>query len=258
MRNIEPIKWKKYKILTYFKLRDYDNLVNEVKRYKSKDIKNLILDIKESMNDNDILYVIQLIKNYQLVNIPNRRIRTIEDLRCFANEVEQNNLCNKYDEIWYNKTQINENNRSVLGRVSFSTLIDRQILEQIWNSSPRILNEVSFSSQVDDEYDLTYWHAEREKWNKEFETKRMYPKNISSKELDIYEIDKQYTIKKIQFYRKEIEAFREYLKLIGIREFSLEYKMDNDQFRFIDFDSDNDKLVINRVIKDFEKTIQER
>ena len=64
------------------------------------------------------------------------------------------------------------------------------------------------------------------------------------------------TVKEIENKREQIEYMSQYLRNLGINQFSLEYLLQRDKFLFIDWDSQDDLKVINSLIKEKEETIE--
>lgn len=57
----------------------------------------------------------------------------------------------------------------------------------------------------------------------------------------------------IEGYREKIEEFCKHLQKLDINEVSLEYMVSKGRLYFIDWDSSNDKKVVNSIINDRER-----
>ena len=61
------------------------------------------------------------------------------------------------------------------------------------------------------------------------------------------------TVKEVESDKEKIEEFENYLEKLGIEELCLEYMLSQKGFSFIDWDTSNDKKVIDSVFPTKEK-----
>ncbi|GHU95722.1 hypothetical protein FACS1894208_09050 [Clostridia bacterium] len=245
MYNFEPAKWRKYLILCGFGLRSFENLNDEIHRFRINDIPLLVNDIGLTLRDcppkTKMFFVIKLVNNNAIFNLPNYRIYSMEDLAFFERDVA--NKKHLYHEIWYCATLMRENNSnlSIAGRLLFTNVINgyEQTVEQIWNRSPRLIDEQSETS------DFIFLRASRWSWGLRYKTSLIHIPHEC--EIDEPLVVEQfiYAMRKIEAAREKIEVFEEYMQSFEFKSFSLEYKIINDDFKFLDWDTPNDRLVLN-------------
>lgn len=244
-----PLKWKKHLMLPMFGLREIEDLQKEIHRYNSKNIAKAVEDIKNDMQideNKSNLYTISLVKNNQLHNLPNINIANIQELKNFYNKYSKNK---EFSEIWFCKKKKNKDQTFLVGRISFDTRkqldnIDSQILEQVWNTSHRDIENYN------EKYTKAYIRASRKDWGMRYSINKLsIPQNSN---LNKEKIISQFTevVKEIERKRENIEILSEYLKKLDINQFSLEYLLQEGKFLFIDWDSQNDLKAINGIIRE--------
>lgn len=243
----EPLKWKKHLLLVEYGLRDYDNLVSEIHRFSKDQIEELICELSlrlqnDKLNRINAFYVIKFVKREQYYKLPNFRIYNLDDLTTFQFIIEEKKY--PYDEIWYCKTVFDETSikTSVAGRISFEREVwgNSQIIEQLWNKSPRLIE--NFNASVN----YIYIRASRCSWGHRYNIDKVHiPQMINIKSTAI-ESQFSNSVIEIEREREKIEVFEEFLSSFQYKCFSLEYKIINGKFRIIDWDTPNDMLVLKR------------
>lgn len=249
-----PIKWKKHLVLPIFGIRSMEDLESEIHRYNYKDIKLLVKDIYEDMEKDDgtrKMYTISLVKREQLHKLPNINVSNVDELLDFY---KQNAANSQFQEVWFCKKQAKSNEVFSIGRISINTIEQYQhiyglqtahLIEQVWNTNHRAIEKYT------DKADVAYLRASRIGWGRRYSVDKMeLPKNSDDKTKYIQ------TVKEIENKREQIEYMSQYLRNLGINQFSLEYLLQRDKFLFIDWDSQDDLKVINSLIKEKEETIE--
>lgn len=250
-----PFKWKKHLILPFFGLRNFDDVKREIHRYKSRELERLVDDIKQDMMKAECkcAYLISFVPIQQEYKLPNVMIKTVEQLEKFYSENCCTNIGNKYTEIWFFKKNISKESSNLVGRISFNlrevneqvkSIECAQTLEQVWNANHREIEKYNGEKR------LNFIAASRMGWNRRYKINEVsIPMKLHLNIKNILKDFRKVTMQ-IESYRENIEEFCEYLKSLGINEVSLEYMMSNGEFSFIDWDSPNDKKVVNSLIKE--------
>ena len=237
-----PLKWVKHIMLVFWGLRDINDLMTTIYRFKINDYKLCLNDIGQEVKNgtNNISYIIKLVYKEKFYKLPNYMINNYKDLKK-VNEIICSLKKNDFCEIWYCK----HNDESVLyGRILYELndvfpLFSETKVDMVWGNSARMIENfpnincpfVAIESR--NMYDYSIYQA-------------IY------KERSPVEINKTVNnvIKKIRTYHKYIFDFCEFLRQCGCSHVSIEfvYKKDG-SLRFIDWDSDNDILGIKNFVK---------
>lgn len=249
-----PFKWKKHLILPFFGLRSIDEVQREVHRYKKQDLDCLVEAIKQDMQKSEgkCSYLISFVPKQQEYKLPNVTVSTLEQLEEFHRNFSVNKI-NKYIEIWFFKKIMHRDSNNLVGRISFNlrnvngqvkSLERAQILEQVWHTNHREIEKYNGNSRS------IFIVASRIGWNRKYRIdEALIPKGVEADYENILKWLRKATIQ-IEENRENIERFCEYVKKLGIYEFSLEYMITNGKFSFIDWDSSNDKKIVDSLIKD--------
>jgi hypothetical protein len=241
----DPVKWKKHLKLIEYGLRDYENLTSIMHRYSILSIPALYDAVKqEIMNDvqksEKAFYIIILVKREQYYKLPNYRVFSMVDLDNFLPHIEERK--HLYDELWYCRTLYNndDNTTSMAGRMSFdyNNRVNIHTIEQVWNKSPRVIEEFNEESQ------FIFIRASRPSWGYRYNLEHIH---IPDKfDVDTTIIKKQFSLATVELerFREKIEIFEEYLLGFGFKIFSIEYLFINGKINIIDWDTPNDRKVL--------------
>lgn len=236
-----PYKWIKHCVLVQWNLRTKENLVNTIIRFKKEDLNELLDEIKDDVikNPNKYAYIIKLVYRYEYYKLPNIIIRKVEDLLKVKDEMKKYDI-DRVEEVWYCKNLV-ENNRCIFGRVllqhdDLSPLFSPIKMEFAWNSSARIIERFPL-------VDSSFVSAKKSSWasNVEYESMLVIDKSkdelINTTEKIFYSLSKNYS---------KINDFCQYAYSCGCKYVCLEFKYENDMIHFIDWDSDNDSLLLSK------------
>lgn len=119
-------------------------------------------------------------------------------------------------------------------------------IEQVWNCSHREIERFNKDSKV------IYLRASREGWARRYHIDDLRVTSMLDKDKVIKGFIQ--TVRGIESKKEKIEEFETYLKEIGIHELCLEYMLSQKGFSFIDWDTSNDKKVIDSVFSTKEKS----
>jgi len=245
LNNAVPYKWKKYLKLYEFGFRSIADLNSEIHRFDINDVDLIVDEISSVLGcvepQTSVFFVIKLINNDAVFSVPNYRIYNQEELIAFKSDVL--NKKKLFHEMWYCKTNISEGNKdlSLAGRILYTDVVNGydQTIEQIWNRSPRIIDDYNETS------DFIFVRASRWAWGFRFNPLVVHlPNDCNLRKADVLE-QFAYATSKIEAERDKIEIFEEYMRRFDFKAFTLEYKINDGILRFIDWDTPNDKLVLS-------------
>lgn len=238
----EPLKWLKYVLLGKIGLRPLDELDSDIKRFKinHKDkvqlhCKNL-LDMANQKEQN-VLLVLKLVPMDFAGQLPNFRITSIGELPFIFTEVHrtQNFL---HNEIWVCESITQIGNLNFAGRYILpNSKSPYSLIESLWYTSPRLLETVSSSPS----FPYPYLRAKRLLGALSYQVEDV---RIPTKYLETGVNEKTllgdfaWLLNKIYSYQEKISELEAILVSAGANEVSLEFKSDNGNFRFIDWDTE--------------------
>lgn len=249
-----PNKWKKHLVLVEFGLKKQEELEKEIHRYSALRVNTLIEDIEKELknNPNSGMYIVSSIPSHDYYKLPNFCVSSMEDLKQFKTSLD-NHFLDKFSEVWYCKKPFENGHDVITGRISFdnrnwiNSIKYSHSIEQVWNCSHREIEKFNKNS------DVIYLRASREGWARRYHIDDVRVPSIKDKN-KVIEGFRQ-TARNIEANKEKIQEFEEYLKSIGIQELCLEYMLSKKGFSFIDWDTSNDKKVIDSVFPAKEKII---
>lgn len=254
MGQVIPNKWKKHLVLVKFGLKKQEDLENEIHRYPSFHVNTLIEDIKQELehNPDSGMYIISSIPSHDCFKLPNSCVSSLEDLEEFKTNLDEH-FYDKFSEVWYCKKPFENRHDVITGRISLdnrswvNSIKYSHSIEQVWNCSHREIEKFNKDSNV------IYLRASREGWARRYHIDEL---RLPSKE-DKDKVIKGFIqiVRGIESNKEKIEEFEKYLKGIDIHELCLEYMLSQKGFSFIDWDTSNDKKVIDSVFPTKEKVI---
>ncbi len=250
----EPNKWKKHLILVEFNLKTQTDLKKEVRRYQKQEISQLMEYLKQRLHEDAAsnAYLLSLIPKIDCFKLPNYMIKTEEDRIGFLEFMRKREKL--FSEVWCCEKPKREGLDNVIGRVSFHTgkmfrTEPEHIIEQVWSINHRDIEHYSIHSK------MNYLRASREGWNRRYQVDHisMVDKKDKNKMLD----DFISVVKNIENNRDKIENLLKFLSEIDISEIVLEYMLVGEQFKFIDWDTSDDKKVIQAVFQKGKEEFEE-
>lgn len=231
-----PKKYEKHKLLVLFGLKTQEELDEDLARYDVRDIQKLKSDILVDMKNNAIpsTYIVSIIPQNEFFKLPNKIIKSPEDLENLDESIEGNS---NVVELWRFKKE----NEGVIGRFLI-TQSDLQIVEQVLSTNHR---DIEF---YNDEKEIPMIRASREHWKTAYDFDKI--NGISEEDKEKKKAEFISAIIEIERNREKIELLREMCLKIGVAELALEYKVDSKGFKFIDWDTSNDKKVLANIFRD--------
>lgn len=225
-----PNKYKKHMALVFFGLKTQDELDDELARYNVDEISMLKEEILSSMQKDRVpkTYVVSLIPKNKHLKLPNRIIKSPEDLEGIEEFLEAHP---QTYEIWRFKKEAD----GIIGRFAIKEN-EEQIIEQVWSSDHRDIERYNVGSGI------PMLRASRDRWYSRYTIDAV--EGIPDDKKDIAQKLFIQAVTEIERNREKIEMMLEECKKSGVSELSLEYRMDSRGFSFIDWDTPNDIKVL--------------
>lgn len=242
MNNSAPPKWIKHKMLTFWNLRDENDLKSTIHRYNIEEYEKCLQKIAEELGtlEGNCVYIIKLVYRNSVYKLPNFLIRSREELLICRDKLK-NIEGKQFTEIWYCKNTTKK--ETIYGRVLFSLdelfpRIIKRKMEIAWGNSARIIERYP-------NLECAFAAVETNGWGKDFRI------------IDIIQADKSKTeieetlvmlLDLLSNYQSRIINFGKFISEYGCSVLCIEFSYTNDgKFTIIDWDSDNDMKAINKI-----------
>jgi len=233
-----PDKWQKYEVLEEFGLAPPNYISETVRRYPWEDREHVISELQRTLESQKEFCVVKLVPRRLSYLLPNYRIYSMADLdalrQAFANPTRN------FDEVWFCRTVIDASAFSVAGRV----IVDRragnaaQVIEQVWRCSPRLIE--SFGH----DFPFPYIRVTRPNWAWSPHVRHIFlPAGWKSSKLQL-KADLGRSLQYMYAQRDRIIHFENFLFECGCDAISLEYKVERNRLRFIDWDTHQDGHIL--------------
>ena len=242
----EPNKWKKHRILVEFGFKTQDELENEVKRYQKEEILEMSKYLEKNLTKQNLpsAYIVSLIPKKEFFKLPNYIVKNKEDLSGILEFI--NNKKGSFSEIWCFEKKEKEGLNHVVGRILLNTGLEynsnpEHIIEEVWSINHRDIERYHVMLKIN------YIRASRDGWNRRYNLDCVSIANEDNKKVMLDDFIS--VVKNIENTRDKIENLLEFLKGIKIPEISLGYMLVGEKFKFIDWDTFDDKRVIDSIFK---------
>lgn len=238
-----PLKWLKYLLLARLGLRSMQGLKQDIHRFPitgwilAKEYCDGLLTIAKK-DEITVLLVVKLIPMDRAGQLPNFRITSLDHLNQTF-EALKSSLSPEYQEVWVCQTIIDHNTSSFAGRLTIPghKNYSASWLEIVWFTSPRMLESVDW-----DNSSFPSLRSFRAVDGFRFQIEKFH---IPQNTIFGYEGTHQRCLQdfmwlkyKIAEYKEKIDALEAIVAAAGAKELCLEFKVDNGQFRFIDWDTE--------------------
>lgn len=238
-----PLKWLKHLFLVRIGLRDYQELIREIKRFAMSEqgIKLTQQASEELLNSavkkDEQLLIIKVVFSEITIALPNYRINYVHQLDAAFSDIRQK-FMQKAIELWVCLSNISRTGSNFGGRVAMDLgeMYVPEIIEVIWYTSPRILDGFQVTN---------YPYIKSSKF-----PGSMHYKIDRIQKPQQYNQDNSLEIKMMNDYRyalfelhKRNEKIREMCQVLsknGVKELVLQFKVNNGIFTIIDWDTDKD------------------
>lgn len=231
-------KWKKKSILEKYNLINYKELLNDVCRFEIRDLNVLIRMIKGGLKLSEKYYYrLVLVSTSHKYKLPNYIVYGEEDVENIKKFVSN---YSGYNEIWLFNEKKQKGDNCFSGRISYNwyDYKEEEIVEIVSADSPRQIETYTMGEKK-----LDYLRLKRVNREKVYKIEDIY---VGAKYKDIGEWRNvfNYVQKALQDYHIQLCLFKTMVKNYGINSLSLEFKVTDEQFQFIDWDTSNDERVI--------------
>ena len=237
-----PEKWKKYALLATFGLSSEEELISSIVRFPWKARYNVVPRISAllSTDSSDSLFVVKLVPLNVGQQLPNYRVRQEGDLADLEQFIDaQPN--HRYVEVWYCQTNVDATVFSVAGRIRVAE--GNHVLEQVWRCSPRMIEEWGKA------FRWPYARAMRPSWGWRWRVDEAYlPEGSALTEAEHHR-ELQYSLRLLEGPRERLREFAYAIESCGITTYSLEYKIVGRRVTIIDWDTPDDRKVLNALAR---------
>lgn len=185
------------------------------------------------------MIVVKLVSMDRAAQLPNYRIHSAAEVAATFEEIRRNTK-RRWHEVWFCASSVGRDTYSVGGR--FIPAVDRSyhgdLVEQVWHTSPRLIDQLNRLAP------FPYVRAERPVGDLAFAIRDVHiPTGYPLTEARL-RAEYVQTLLEIYRRRESWEMFVRFLLLRNVKFVSLEYKVSNGKFSFIDWDTDNDSLIV--------------
>ena len=235
-----PEKWLKYELLAEFDLSSLHYLDETIRRYKWSEREVVIRQLQGMVDDLGKLRfcVVKLVPLKLAFLLPNYRVYSTDDLDGLRRTIQ--NPEREYEEIWYCVTVIDPSQFSVAGRI----IVDRrsgdsaQTIEQVWRCSPRLIETIG------KDFQFPYIRATRPGWAWRPKVQGMIITGDSSLNESNLFAELQRALNLMSPHRERLAIFEDFVFGCGCDAMSIEYKVEGQKLRFIDWDTHQDGHVL--------------
>lgn len=248
MRLVEPLKWRKYLLLTEFGFLSKRDLRKEIARYPRSAVHHLTTQLRQTLDRiprGTALFVVKLVPQDEPGRLPNLRVTSHDDLAslpAFLNTW----YSYPYTEIWTCYTSIDPSVLSVAGRLIISsTEVWEHSVEQLWRASPRMLEYYHCGSS----FPHPYLRATRVGWGWPYKIQHTHiPRSrghspaFSSAQLHAEFAEAMVSLERS---RDQLALFAASIRDRGADIVSIEYKLTGSRLNIIDWDTPDDRRVLS-------------
>lgn len=242
--NRVPLKWCKYELLEELELLPSGYLSTSIMRFSlgSPEILSwLTAELSKSApTGSERLYVLKAVPLRLHRQLSNFRLECISDLP--SAEAWLGTLPKEIIEVWACCTPIGTDVLSVAGRLATQCGdFTEQLLEQVWRCSPRLIERLT-----DGPFSHPYVRARRVGWRSRFHQEILYTPNSPQFNPDVIESEFRVSLAILNSVFSRIREFEHMCFSVGIKSFSIEYKIVDYDVLIIDWDTEDDLTVLKR------------
>lgn len=239
-----PLKWRKYQLLERYCLCPEKVLAADIHRFPWSERHDLHAAISKTLkaSNGKCLVVVKLVPLNELGFLPNYRIthnRDLDGLGLFLS----NPAVHVPHEVWYCTTRIDPSTFSVAGRLSLSSDgCRRQVLEQVWRCSPRLIEQVAIGGLQP--FEFPYARLHRTGWGRPYVRSALHRPRTWRESVRQLTEGLGVSVSLLETIRDRIELFEDGVHAAGITTVSLEYKVVGTRIWCIDWDTADDMRVL--------------
>jgi len=225
-------KWQKILLLHYFNFATKIEIERLAHRFSINAVDEMLNEIEFHIKNNEnCVFVIELIPIHHQYKLPNYLIKTAFDLSGVAGFIKDNNE-KGYKEIWYYKKQ----EIQACGRILFSDRpLSNQVIEVIDGNTVRDLETKKYSF---------YFRATRIDWGWSYNIEECYLSD--SKEASARNLLTNIFLK-LEKQKTNVRHLRRFFNRLGLYDFTLDFLLIKGILYIIDWDTGNDKKVFSHL-----------
>jgi hypothetical protein len=239
---VEPVKWLKYLLLVEFELTSLRELQQQIHRTPWVSRWQLFDDLSARLPSAEAtpseFTVVKLVTTHSVGQLENIRLATRQSLSKLRRAFQARR--SDVTEVWDCRTRIGTTLLSVAGRLAVSAKLEPfgQCLEQVWQCSPRMLEERGPN------FKFPYARATRDGWGRSYRIDEVYlPKGWLRRAAAVRR-EFADSMVALERGRPRIEQLAEFIEAAHISSYSFEYKIIGGQLSVIDWDTSNDWEVL--------------
>jgi hypothetical protein len=236
----ESIKWLKRLLLARTGLSNYKTLLSEIHRFSDNQLdlarRTCLALAKNGLRlKRDFLIVSKIIPYNSLGQIPNYRIYTPADVSPVFEILKTKLVRGAQQELWFCLSDIGKNTFSLGGRILVGKLDAVSVVELVWYTSPRMLEEINIQHSR-----FPFWRGKRALAQIRYRTSEfVVPTNMESKRQQLMD-EVQMVLANIHQRQDAIDHFSSMLFSSGVNTVIMEFRINSGDFAFIDWDTDID------------------
>jgi hypothetical protein len=247
-----PQKWRKYELLEDFGLADTEYLRRTIHRFPREQRTTFLSQLREEVKtatadgkrEGQHLFVMKFVPRKLAMLLPNIRVQNMADLHVVENALRDEPF-GDYEEIWFCRTNVSVKSFSVAGRilVDSSAGVDAHIIEQVWRCSPRLIESLGLT------FPYPFVRAARSGWGWPPRIDQIHIPPHTPESAAAIRAQFAVALRKLDSARERLEAFVEAVLAVGLDVCCLEYKIEGERLQIIDWDTTNDSLVLNKLLR---------
>jgi len=238
-----PLKWLKRLLLVRVGLSSMETLLAEIQRFPMNKLDEAreccwLIATQAAEDGRPFMIVLKPVPKDSVGRIPNFRVYepsqvdgVFSTLKSAYAETDR--------EVWFCLSIVDDTTLSLGGRYTMSKEYGPEIVEMIWYTSPRLIEEVSLPS-----FPFPFWRAKRYPGTLGFQTDLLHiPAKYGGKTDESQKKflrEAHWVMGTIRRYWGSIECLCAILYAAGAREVSLEFRVNAGDLAFIDWDTDRD------------------
>lgn len=235
---MDPLKWQKYLLLVEFGLTSLTELREQIHRSPWSSRWDLLAALSRRLpppdNPPSEFTVVKLVTPLSVGQLKNVRLATRRDIAALRRAFTTNR--SDVTEVWACRTLVGANVLSVAGRLAVSARLEPfgQCVEQVWQCSPRMLEERGPN------FRFPYARATRDGWGRSYRIEEAYLPKGWKRRAELIRRELSESFISLERNRSRLEEFSDFIESAGIASYSFEYKMVAGRLSVIDWDTSND------------------
>ena len=231
-------------MLTRWHLRDSRELESSIHRYRIGEYRECLQQRENELNEseNQKIYIIKIIQRNSVYKLPNFLVTSFKELAVCRAKLDGMSL-RDFFEIWYCENTLQK--ETVYGRVLFPLdeifpIIMTRNIEVIWGKSARMIEQYPH-------LECAFVAVETNGWDQRFRITKVIQADKSKSEI---QETVAVLLRLLGNYQDRIIKFGTFLRECGCSSLCIEFSLEKgEDLTIIDWDSDNDMKVIQKVVQ---------